>query len=133
MKRVKENHVRDTYSSMKYWNHAAIHQRATPDGELDEHVRANPDSLDQAMSMYEVSEAAKEVQERVRKLLDLAKQILTEQQYNVFVMRAVKEPALTEREIAKVLSITPGRVHQLWETASKKLQKAYEDRTAEGK
>ena len=133
MKRVKENHVKDTYSSMKYWNHAALHQRVTPDGDLDEHVRANPDSLDQAMSMYEIQEADKEVQDRVRKLLDISKQILTEQQYKVFFLRAVKGPALTEREIAKVLSITPGRVHQLWDAASKKLQKAYEDRTAEGK
>lgn len=70
-----------------------------------------------------------EVKGRVRKLMDLAKQILTEQQYKVFILLAVKEPALTEREIGKVLGISHGRVNQLWKAARQKLEKGYETRT----
>lgn len=96
--------------------------------------RENPDELgyDSVGDMQSRSitdETTKEVTGRVRKLLDLAKQILTVQQYNVFVMLAVKEPHLTERETARVLSVTPGRVHQLWVKAQVKLQKAYTERT----
>jgi DNA-binding CsgD family transcriptional regulator len=74
-------------------------------------------------------EMEQEVKDRVHKLLGLARQILTERQYAVFFMVAIKEPALTEREIAKVLSISPGRVNQLRTAAMAKLRRAYDERT----
>jgi RNA polymerase sigma factor (sigma-70 family) len=80
-------------------------------------------------TMMRNQEIAEEVKGRVHTLLGLAKQILTERQYAVFVLMAVKEPNMTEREIAKVLSISPGRVHQLNTAAMKKLRRAYDERT----
>jgi len=130
MKTVKENFVQSKYSTKKYWGHANTHGRRSPDGEtVNETPRANPDSLDESMGMYEIQEADKEVQGRVRKLLDIAKQILTDQQYKVFVLVAVKEPAFTEREAAKVMGISRARAHQLWTVAREKLQVAYDKRT----
>lgn len=130
--RVREEKGGTTDSA--YWDH--VHANTTPseDNEYKETVNANPDGLGfrskgDIQSMQIAAEQSEEITVRVRKLLDLAKQILTTQQYNVFVMLAVKEPHLTERETAKVLSITPGRVHQLWAKAQTKLQGAYRDRT----
>lgn len=129
MKRVKEQPTDSIFSEKRYWDSV---KKTTRQGmeEADENPRANPDKLDEAMSMYQVKEAEREVQGRVRKLMELSKQILTQQQYNVFVLMAVKDPALTERETAKALSITRGRVHQLWVIARNKLEKAYNERTA---
>lgn len=95
-----------------------------------EDVRANPDVLDDDQHFYAARATENEVKERVKKLLELSKQILTEQQYHVFVMMAVKEPHLTVREVAKVMSLSSARVGQLWQAARKKLEKAYEQRTA---
>jgi|SRR6185312_9960921 len=131
MKTVKENFDRAVYMKSSYWNHAHKHGRYSPDGTFEEPLRANPNYLDETMDMYSVQAADKEVQARVEKLLKLAKQILTEMQYKAFVLLAVKDPALTEREAAKVLSISRGRVHQLWTIAREKLQAAYEGRTHE--
>lgn len=122
-------------SGSAYWDHVQSQSAPSEDGEHRENVEANPDQMGfkakgDIQSMILSAEHSQEIQARVRKLLDLAKQLLTEQQYNVFVMLAVKEPHLTERETAKVLSITPGRVHQLWAKARLKLQRAYEQRTA---
>lgn len=137
MKRVKTQPIKGTYSKTGYWDHASNHRRWKRDqhtserNEINENPRANPDCLDQAMSMYEINESDKEVQGRVRKIIDIAKQILTQQQYNVFILLAVKDPALTEREAAKALSLSRGRVSHLWKVARVKLQTAYEKRTLE--
>lgn len=129
MRKVKEQPIRETYSTKKYWDEVAVSRHRNSEGEFEENPRANPDSLDEKMSMYQVKEAEQEVQGRVRKLMELSKQILTQQQYNVFILLAVKDPALTEREAAKALSITRGRVHQLWAIARAKMEKAYNERT----
>lgn len=121
-------------SGSAYWDHVQSNTAPSEDNEYKESPSANPDGLGfkakgDFQSMAIAAEQSEEVTVRVRKLLDLAKQILTTQQYNVFVMLAVKEPHLTERETAKVLSVTPGRVHQLWVKAQAKLQRAYDERT----
>lgn len=74
-------------------------------------------------------EIENEVTGRVRKLLNLAKQVLTEQQYNVFILTMVKDPALTYREAGKVLGISFGRVRQHADALRAKLEKAYNERT----
>lgn len=130
--RVKEEKIAPTDSA--YWDHVHANAAPTEDNEYKEVVAANADGLGfsekgDIQTMTRNAEYTQELTVRARKLLDLAKQILTTQQYNVFVMLAVKEPHLTERETAKVLSVTPGRVHQLWVKAQTKLQKAYEERT----
>lgn len=122
------NHVHDNHKKHSQWRDA--------DGNsFDESDTANGDGRafnqkGDIQSLMREVERQEETTVRVRKLLALSKQLLTEQQYNVFIMLAVKEPHLTEREAAKVLSITPGRVHQLWAKAQKKLQEAYDKRTA---
>lgn len=122
MKKIKEQPDTEVESRETYTDY----QKKS--GYPKENPRANPDSLDDDQGFYAARETENEVKGRVTKLLSLAKQILTEQQYNVFVMIAVKEPHFTEREAAKVLNVTPGRVHQLWDAARAKLQKAYTER-----
>jgi len=129
---VEHGHVKDSTSKKGYWNHVELHNRRNDEGEVLENKHANPDVINDESGnyMYQPDEATKEVQERVHKLLKLSKQILTQQQYNVFVLMAVKEPALTERETAKALSLSKTRVHTLWNAAREKLKVAYEQRTA---
>ena len=94
---------------------------------LKEPIEANPDSLTEDQAMFHVDEATKETQERVRALLKLAKQILTEQQYRVFELIGLKNKTI--RYTAKVLKRSPGRIGQLWEVSKVKLQNAYKTRT----
>lgn len=126
--KVKEQFDKEILSTETYHRYQYA-QTAKNGGKWSENPRANPDLLTEASGVWLTDDITKEVQERVQKLLQLSKQILTEQQYRVFVLIAVKDPALTEREAAKVLNISRGRVHQLWEAARIKMQKAYESRT----
>lgn len=82
-----------------------------------------------ATTLQRNQEIEAEVTGRVRKLMELAKQILTQQQYNVFILTMVKDPALTYREAGKVLGISFGRVRQHADTLRAKLERAYNDRT----
>lgn len=127
---VKHQQLDDIKTKTKYWDFAHRHNRRNETGEILESRRANPDVLsDEAgNTFYGVDDAAKEVQRRVQKLLGIAKQILTVQQYKVFFF--LTERTMTERQVAKVLNVSQPRVHALWETAREKLQRAYEQRTA---
>lgn len=89
----------------------------------NEPVRANPDQLTEDAQMFPSTNV--ETKERLKDLLKTAKQILTEQQYKVFDLLALRSPVCTQREVAKKLGISHGRVAQLWEIARVKLQKAY--------
>lgn len=131
---VKEKRCKPCGENSPYADHAEKQSGAEDGEESREHPRANPDEhtfrpSQDIQSARLAAEVTEEVQGRVHKLMAVAKQILTEQQYTVFVLLAVKEPHLTEREAAKVMSITPGRVHQLRVKAFEKLQEAYEKRT----
>lgn len=128
-----------TDSKSPYWEDAKSRRKSqgvelSGAEDIHEHDAASGDNRafqqkGDIQTLVRNAEYQEETTARVRKLLDLAKQILTTQQYNVFVMLAVKEPHLTERETAKVLGVTPGRVHQLWVKAQVKLQRAYNERT----
>lgn len=123
---VKYQQLDDRKSKKKYWDYVNTRNRRNGAGEAVESRRGNPDTLTEANAMYYVDEMTKEVQERVRKLVGIAKQILTEQQYKVFFFLTNRE--MTERQVAKVLAISQPRVHALWEAARTKLQDAYEKR-----
>lgn len=130
-KLVKHKSLDDIHSKRKYWDWHFLKRRNDQVGETSrasEHPQANPDELGEGAAMYHVTDEAKEVQRRVQKLLGIAKQILTEQQYKVFFF--LTERTMTERQVAKVLGISQPRVHALWETAREKLQRAYDERTA---
>src|ERR1051326_3190011 len=119
--------VHDHHKKARQWNDGGA-------GTFDEVDAASADGRafnqkGDIQSLMRHEEIVKETQERVRKLLELSKQILTEQQYHVFILMAVKEPHLTVRETAKVLSLSTSRVGQLWQMARKKLERAYESRT----
>lgn len=121
-------HVHNSYKKQRQWNDhdGGVFNEvdaASADG------RAYNEKGD-LQSLIRNEDCQKEVVARVRKLVELSKQILTEQQYHVFILMAVKDPHLTVRETAKVLSISSSRVGQLWTAARKKLEKAYEQRTA---
>lgn len=127
---VKHKALDDIKSKRKYWDWHFLKRRNDQVGETSrasEHPQANPDELGEGAAMYHVTDDAKEVQRRVQKLIELSKQILTEQQYKVFFF--LTERQMKERQVAKVLGISQPRVHALWETAREKLQKAYDDRT----
>jgi DNA-directed RNA polymerase specialized sigma24 family protein len=94
---------------------------------INEPVQANPDSLTEDQGFFHTSEDQKETQERVQKLLKIAKQVLTEQQYIVFDLIGLR--CMTVRRAARVMKRSPGRVDQLWKSARHKLQKVYEERT----
>lgn len=125
---VKHQQLDDRQSKKKYWDFAQTRNRRDDNGAVIESRRANPDVFTEENAMYHVTDDAKEVQRRVQKLLGIAKQILTEQQYKVFFF--LTERTMTERQVAKTLSISQPRVHALWETAREKLQRAYDERTA---
>lgn len=127
---VKHQQLNDIKTKTKYWDYAHRHNRTNETGEVVESRRANPDTLNDEPGniFYGVDDSSKEVQRRVQKLLGIAKQILTEQQYKVFFF--LTERQMKERQVAKVLGISQPRVHALWETARTKLQRAYEQRTA---
>lgn len=127
---VKHQQLDDVKTKTKYWDFAQRHNRRNEAGEVLESRRANPDVLSDEPGnlIYGVNDEAKEVQRRVQKLLVIAKQILTEQQYKVFFF--LTERTMTERQVAKMLGVSQPRVHALWETARTKLQRAYDERTA---
>lgn len=125
---VKQQQLNDVKSKKKYWDFAQLRNRRDANGGVLENREANPDVFTEERAMYHVDDEAKEVQRRVQKLLGIAKQILTEQQYKVFFF--LTERTMTERQVAKTLGISQPRVHALWETAREKLQRAYEERTA---
>lgn len=136
--RVKEQKVTDDArypgKGSAYWNHVMAQAAPGEDREYHENKEANPDALGftaigDIQSQMRNDEAKSEVVSRVRMLMDLAKQILTEQQYNVFILTMVKDPALTLREAGKVLGISFGRVRQLSDMAKAKLARAYDERT----
>lgn len=124
---VKHQQLDDLKSKRKYWDFAQTRNRRDDSGNVIESRRANPDVFTEDNAMYHVTDDAKEVQRRVQKLLEIAKQILTEQQYKVFFF--LTERQMKERQVAKVLGISQPRVHALWETARTKLQRAYDQRT----
>lgn len=125
---VKQQQLNDQMSKKKYWDFAQLRNRRDKNGDVLENREANPDVFTEEKAMYHVSDETKEVQRRVQKLMGIAKQILTEQQYKVFFFLA--ERTMTERQVAKVLGISQPRVHALWEAARTKLQRAYDERTA---
>lgn len=136
--RVKEKNVsrenRFPNKSSAYWNHVQSQVGLGEEKEYRENVEANPDLITNGpkidiQSQIRNEEHTAEVVERVRALMSLAKQILTEQQYNVFILTMVKDPALTYREAGKTLGISFGRVRQLADATREKLQKAYTERT----
>lgn len=90
-------------------------------------VRAEPDTLSEDQGFYYVDKQTEVTQKRVHKLLKVAKQILTEQQYKVFDLLVLQ--CKTTREVAKLMGRSQTRIQQLWDSGRHKLQKAYEDRT----
>lgn len=89
-----------------------------------------PESIPESKSPWYVTEATKNVQERVRRMVRRAGQILTEKQFRVFTLIAIDE--LSYRDAAKKLAI-PGKaegvhwttVAETWKTVQKKLQAEY--------
>lgn len=132
---VKHHGLDDIKSRKKYWDWHYLNSQksrehrgySSEDARPEETKFANPDVLQESDAMYAINDEAKEVQRRVQKLLGIAKQILTEQQYKVFFF--LTERTMTERQVAKVLGVSQPRVHALWETAREKLKRAYDERT----
>jgi DNA-directed RNA polymerase specialized sigma24 family protein len=124
VQKIRETDEREVLGGKNYW------EDYYAKGRVVENDRANPDNLTESAGFWLTDDITKEVQGRVEKLMKLSKQILTEQQYKVFVLLAVKDPPLKQREVAKLLGLSRGRINQLWEAARKKMAKAYEQRTA---
>jgi DNA-directed RNA polymerase specialized sigma24 family protein len=118
--KVKFQNVRDNNGGPDYEAHNAQAQF-----EGTEATQANPDTLLESAAYWHVDEATKEVQARVRLMLERAKQVLTDQQYNAFVLVDLKKLKL--RDAAKVMEINYQRVDQLVKRARLKLQKVYEE------
>lgn len=125
---VKHQQLDDLKTKTRYWDYVRKNNRTNETGDVVESRRANPDTLsdEPGNTFYGVDDASKEVQRRVQKLLAIAKQILTEQQYKVFFF--LTERTMTQRQVAKALGISQQRVNVLWTTTREKLQRAYDER-----
>jgi RNA polymerase sigma factor (sigma-70 family) len=97
--------------------------RNSANGDAPESTQANADTLSEAAGYWHVDDATKEVQRKIRLMLDKAKQVLTDRQYNAFVLVDIKKLKL--REAAKVMEINYQRVDQLVTRARIKLQGVY--------
>jgi DNA-directed RNA polymerase specialized sigma24 family protein len=84
---------------------------------------AEPNELAEGAGYWAVDDATKEIQEKVRLMLQKAKQVLTTQQYNAFVLVDLKKLKL--RDAAKVMEVNHARVDQLIKRARLKLQAVY--------
>jgi DNA-directed RNA polymerase specialized sigma24 family protein len=120
MIKVANQPIREIESTMDYGTQHSM--LGLPDGV--ETSQANPDVLTADEAYWAVSDGTKEIQARVRLMMEKAKQVLTGQQYNAFVLVDLKELKL--REAAKVMELTYGRVDQLVKRARLKLQRVYE-------
>lgn len=89
--------------------------------------QARLDNLSEAAAYYHIDEATQEVQRRVRLMMQKAKQVLTERQYNAFILVDIKKLKL--REAAKVMEVNYQRIDQLIKRARLKLQKVYTEQT----
>lgn len=92
-------------------------------GDAYESPQANADNLAEGDGYWSVNEATRDVQRKVRLMLEQAKQVLTDRQYNAFVLVDIKK--LKIREAAKVMEINFQRVNQLVTRARVKLQGVY--------
>lgn len=89
--------------------------------------QARLDNLSEAAAYYHIDEATQEVQRRIRLMMQKAKQVLTERQYNAFILVDIKKLKL--REAAKVMEVNYQRIDQLIKRARLKLQKVYTEQT----
>lgn len=121
--RVQETKV---VSGPDYWTKVHNKDQRNAEGDLVENIQANPDQLTEDQGFYAVDEATRETQQRVQKLLRVAKQLLTEQQYKAFDLCLLQ--CKTVREAARMLKLSPGRVDQLLQKSRHKLQVVYRDR-----
>lgn len=89
--------------------------------------QARLDNLSEAAAYYHIDESTQEVQRRIRLMMQKAKQVLTERQYNAFILVDIKKLKL--REAAKVMEVNYQRIDQLIKRARLKLQKVYTEQT----
>lgn len=129
--KVKKQYLRELGSDQTYdkWLHNPKKHHFGPAGQdgIPESAQANPDTLTEDQSYYAIDEATQEVQARVRKMVDMAKQVLTVRQYNAFVLVTLK--GLSTVAAARALEVNHQRISQLIAIAHKKLQRVYEERT----
>jgi DNA-directed RNA polymerase specialized sigma24 family protein len=119
--KVQNQAVRASLDGVTY--EEFLQKKNTGDGGVRESHQANPDSLTEASGYWHVDEATKELQGKVRLMLEKAKQVLTVQQYNAFVLVDLKHLKL--RDAAKVMEVNHARVDQLIKRARLKLQAVY--------
>jgi DNA-directed RNA polymerase specialized sigma24 family protein len=120
--KIRNQSIRTVDSDVTYADYLRNKETSEGDG-AKETYHANPDMLTEAAGYWAVDEATKEVQVKVRLMLEKAKQVLTQQQYNAFVLVDLKKLKL--RDAAKVMEVNHARVDQLIKRARLKLQAVY--------
>jgi RNA polymerase sigma factor (sigma-70 family) len=110
-KRITDNN--DSYS-------ASVHGRNPGDMDQfpeDQGAYYQPEDEDTIHQLHIEQEIA---QERVNKMLSIAKDILTERQYQVFIHLGVTR--LSQQKTAELMGVSQPTVNEHWEKACHKLQ-----------
>lgn len=123
MNKIKIQADREITSNQDYdkWSFKRNKRR---EGEVQEPIQANPDSLSEADSFFYQNDASKETTERVNQLMLLAPKFLTEKQWRVFESQAIHMNS--PKETAVLLGITRSTVDKHFKAAQRRLQKLYE-------